>query len=1259
MVLVSKGSAPTAALQRWAVWLFFFPVLAWETCFESNMDYHGHDVPGYHHAANAEACQALCQQNQDCEFFTYATSAHPVAYGCWFKTSDAGATQAANVISGPRACEAPRNDGDHPNEETTPFPDEVANVSEDIVTTSPVPVPAVSIDNVSAGTDHEVASNFTNFSNGTVDETTPLPTEAHLNVSNGTVHEVTPFPDETANNGNESDSEVPVDVGTENGTDDVTTGDDTASDDSTDSKDQRGDSSAHHDVAVLEWHSCTMGSHCVITAGETWWLDMSVRLKTLTVKGTLRWDTSVGGLELRAGYISVEDSGLFEIGTKDRPMEKNATVFIEEGQHHDRWGTRFLFASGNSVINIHGRRLGRTWSLLAQDVFVNQTKLRFKHSLEAMGWRVGDTIGIATTSRDPTRPYKIVGLGEAAELDSSAVPCVLGAPMHITSQSGRSVKDDLWSATLATETAVPETWQLEDAGDGKVFIKANNDRGWRMQDTYGSVAMHWASGEWEMWTLRDNGDGTVLIVSHAGRFLKDVDGELQLSDIPSEDAHWKLTQLDGSSVCRFVGETFEVSIDPPLMSDHMGGVRRIMGENGQFADVEMAAEVVNLERSVLITGEPNWDTESKQGLHTGITGTGHIDVRYARVENCGQRPIRGKYCLHMHLMHQCPKCVIQGNSVVNSTQVGITVHGTHNSLVDQNVIWNAASVGIYVEDGNEMNNTISSNTIICMHRVPGSAINPWHLGEHCQWDLFGEAGRLGGIFVLGMTNDFIDNRIVNMENGVWFKGTANPRGNGAAENRLCPTHVPFGKIRGNVCHDNRRFGMYPDVQMPRMLKRDDNGMLVTFPDGGTDWSSCDELTPDGKDNGVYPANVIEDQLDYHNTFVGQYAMTDVEYRRYTGVNNRHCMYWKSSKNFVDKNAVHIRDSRCITDPTDHVFKRHGWIYPYGHVLGPAGGFTFRMQNMSFIGDPGLAGSLSAGQHCMDGGSGGPCNVQYLLEDVDFTGVSKDRRFLNFGVHAKPPAEVLPVFLAKDESLGGYKALVSKHLEGFANQGCAKLGKEYDYGYACDFSVRRFNIWSKQALGIVKLLGPGYEEPPDLTIPTEGQNAGILLYADGYNGYGGLAIPGRNYTLEANLSRSDIFVDFSDQEIPEFFNESDEEILMATSIGECEVKASGAHGDYFGRYGPVRGASQGSCSTALGFTCKTSEPGDDCWPHIKWAQSWGIRAYPDKFPGLTTEATVEEVQQHYYNTYQGGCPAPCPSDTATAAGAAGEARRLHR
>ena len=73
----------------------------------------------------------------------------------------------------------------------------------------------------------------------------------------------------------------------------------------------------------------------------------------------------------------------------------------------------------------------------------------------------------------------------------------------------------------------------------------------------------------------------------------------------------------------------------------------------------------------------------------------------------GGRQPPGRYCLHLHLMHQCPRCVLLGNAVVNSTQVGITVHGTHGAQVSKNVLWNTMSAGVYVEDGNEMNNSIS------------------------------------------------------------------------------------------------------------------------------------------------------------------------------------------------------------------------------------------------------------------------------------------------------------------------------------------------------------------------------------------------------------------------------------------------------------------------------------------------------------------------------------------------------------------------
>ena len=126
-------------------------------------------------------------------------------------------------------------------------------------------------------------------------------------------------------------------------------------------------------------------------------------------------------------------------------------------------------------------------------------------------------------------------------------------------------------------------------------------------------------------------------------------------------------------------------------------------------------------------------------------------------------------------------------------------------------------------------------------------------------------------------------------------------------------------------------------------------------------SSCNEFTRDGKDNGKariislktldletsvnnwvqIPANIIEDQLDYHNMFVGQYYMGDVTYKGkiqnsayhstwsdlanrigskfyfwiswgLKSVNNAHGMYWKRSKNFADRKSYHIEDSLFLT-----------------------------------------------------------------------------------------------------------------------------------------------------------------------------------------------------------------------------------------------------------------------------------------------------------------------------------------------------------
>ena len=75
--------------------------------------------------------------------------------------------------------------------------------------------------------------------------------------------------------------------------------------------------------------------------------------------------------------------------------------------------------------------------------------------------------------------------------------------------------------------------------------------------------------------------------------------------------------------------------------------------------------------------------------------------------------IEGKYCLHFHKMENCPDCLFRGNAIENSQQRGIIVHGTHNTRVEDNVLYNVRGANVYLEDGNEMWNTFAYNVAVC------------------------------------------------------------------------------------------------------------------------------------------------------------------------------------------------------------------------------------------------------------------------------------------------------------------------------------------------------------------------------------------------------------------------------------------------------------------------------------------------------------------------------------------------------------------
>ena len=99
-------------------------------------------------------------------------------------------------------------------------------------------------------------------------------------------------------------------------------------------------------------------------------------------------------------------------------------------------------------------------------------------------------------------------------------------------------------------------------------------------------------------------------------------------------------------------------------------------------------------------------------MHTCTGYTGTLELRNARVENCG-RIFLGEYCMHLHMLGDCSGCMLASNAIVDGVNKGIVIHGTHHAALERNVVYDVKGASIYVENGQEMENLIVENVVGC------------------------------------------------------------------------------------------------------------------------------------------------------------------------------------------------------------------------------------------------------------------------------------------------------------------------------------------------------------------------------------------------------------------------------------------------------------------------------------------------------------------------------------------------------------------
>ncbi|KAF0301652.1 Cell surface hyaluronidase [Amphibalanus amphitrite] len=284
---------------------------------------------------------------------------------------------------------------------------------------------------------------------------------------------------------------------------------------------------------------------------------------------------------------------------------------------------------------------------------------------------------------------------------------------------------------------------------------------------------------------------------------------------------------------------YQVNIRGPVRYTHWGEVTD---------GVDMRAEVGVLTRNVRFHGEMepqcyggNLCDEFEQDTFGGQIKV-LMDFTTVKIENAeffhmGQQAVIGSYPIHFHMcLDTSSKGVyIRKNSIHHTFSRCLTIHGTHNVTVENNMAFDHFGHCYFLEDGGEQHNTFKKNL--------GFGTRP---GTLLPTDAF---GRVSTFWITNPDNALINNHAAGSFGiGIWILMPRLPTGPSASVDmglvELQARRTILKAFRGNVAHSNRNFGfrlddelfpdgtVAPDIYEPREdpTDPDSDPVLMTLDD---------------------------------------------------------------------------------------------------------------------------------------------------------------------------------------------------------------------------------------------------------------------------------------------------------------------------------------------------------------------------------------------------------------------------------------------
>ncbi|MBA4188346.1 MAG: hypothetical protein C0467_10110 [Planctomycetaceae bacterium] len=130
-------------------------------------------------------------------------------------------------------------------------------------------------------------------------------------------------------------------------------------------------------------------------------------------------------------------------------------------------------------------------------------------------------------------------------------------------------------------------------------------------------------------------------------------------------------------------------------------------------DGDYRGEVANLSRNVVIESADPSGIRAHTMYHKNSAGS----LSYSEFRHLGKKDVLGKYSIHFHLCRDTMRgSFVIGNSIWDSHNRWVTIHGTDYLVVRDNVGYKSVGHGFFLEDGTEVYNIIDRNLAVSAAR---------------------------------------------------------------------------------------------------------------------------------------------------------------------------------------------------------------------------------------------------------------------------------------------------------------------------------------------------------------------------------------------------------------------------------------------------------------------------------------------------------------------------------------------------------------